>query len=891
MRKTILLLIFFLMTFTGEVRSADFDGDGIPDSSDNCPQDYNPSQSDIDVDGIGDICDVCPFPSEENVSGNYIIDFNDLSELSNMWLSSNSSIVTVDDDCPADFSTIQGAIDAAVDGTVIIAAPGYYVENISFNGKNIVLTSIDPDNSTIVSNTIIDGNSNGSVVTFTGTEGPGCLLTGFTITNGKAMDSGGGIYGSSAQAIISRCIITGNSAPEGKGGGIYEFNGIVTNCSIEDNIARYGGGLADCNGVITHSFIVNNKATSTDLINLSIGGGLCSCDGYITNCTILGNLVLNSTHDGFGGGIADCNGPISNCIIWDNYAPFDPQIFLSPDLTYNCIQNWTDNAENTGNIVSDPCFAEAGYWDLNGTPEDINDDIWIDGDYHLKSQAGRWDLKGHIWIQDDTTSPCVDAGDPNSDYSKELSPHGNRTNIGAYGNTNQASMSPYMEDVPDVVGEKQEISHKVRHLLAYSHKGQIGDTDQIRLADTDVTLILDQTVFELPENTDTASRINVAEIEVNGEALVTYDLSLVGDDATLFEIDPASVDGSGFVILYLKAGAVLDFETNPVLDVTVNVDDPDPGLSPDDTVDLSITITNVNEAPTVTLINTITALPENTDTTHPIKVADIVVTDDGLGSNVLSLSGADASLFHIDGTELFLNAGVSLNLGVDLEVYLSDPSCAAYWQFEEGALGSDSVGTNHLGVYGAQANTSDFIEGEASAEFSGTADRFMCSDSDLDPGFPMKSDGINKDITTIQWIKFTELGPTVNMLWAKYKDGNVVYRLLAYPDGGIRISSGYEGGFINQEHDWFGGLVQADRWYFIASTYQHTDRSYRVQIYDYTADDFLDDDLTGNFDHDIDVGNPGDGYFILSYASPTLSFKGLMDASLRISGWVCSVKV
>jgi len=213
-------------------------------------------------------------------------------------------------------------------------------------------------------------------------------------------------------------------------------------------------------------------------------------------------------------------------------------------------------------------------------------------------------------------------------------------------------------------------------------------------------------------------------------------------------------------------------------------------------------------------------------------------------------------------------------------VYLNDPSCAAYWQFEEGALGSDSVGTNDLYVTGAQANTYDFIEGEASAEFSGTADRLNCSDSDLDPGFPMKSDGINKDITTIQWIKFTQLGPTVNVLWAKYKAGNVVYRLSAYADGRIQISSGYEGGFINQEGDWFGTSVQTDRWYFIASTYQYSDRSYRVRIYDYTADDFLDGDLTGNFDHDIDVGDVGDGFFILSYASPSLSFKGLMDACI-----------
>ncbi|MHC4440485.1 MAG: cadherin-like domain-containing protein, partial [Planctomycetota bacterium] len=213
----------------------------------------------------------------------------------------------------------------------------------------------------------------------------------------------------------------------------------------------------------------------------------------------------------------------------------------------------------------------------------------------------------------------------------------------------------------------------------------------------------------------------------------------------------------------------------------------------------NITIANVNEPPTVALINTITALPENTDTTNPTKVADIVVTDDGLGTNVLSLSGADASLFHIDGNELFLNAGVNLEREVDLEVYLNDPSCAAYWQFEQGELGTDSVGTNNLYVVGAQANTSDFIEGGASAEFSGTADRLMCSDSGLDPGFPMKSDGINKDITTIQWIKFSELGPTINEFWGKYKYRNVVYRLSAYADGRIRISSGYEGEFANQE--------------------------------------------------------------------------------------------
>jgi len=37
----------------------DTDGDGVPDSTDNCPDVVNPDQSDIDDDGIGDVCDSC----------------------------------------------------------------------------------------------------------------------------------------------------------------------------------------------------------------------------------------------------------------------------------------------------------------------------------------------------------------------------------------------------------------------------------------------------------------------------------------------------------------------------------------------------------------------------------------------------------------------------------------------------------------------------------------------------------------------------------------------------------------------------------------------------------------------------------------------------------------
>jgi hypothetical protein len=91
-----------------------------------------------------------------------------------------------------------------------------------------------------------------------------------------------------------------------------------------------------------------------------------------------------------------------------------------------------------GNIDADPCFADQGYWDPNSILSDPNDDFWVDGDYHLKSQAGRWDPNGRTWVKDVVTSPCIDAGDPNSPVGLEPFPNGGRTNMGVYGGTVEA---------------------------------------------------------------------------------------------------------------------------------------------------------------------------------------------------------------------------------------------------------------------------------------------------------------------------------------------------------------------------------------------------------------------------------------------------------------------
>ena len=69
-----------------------------------------------------------------------------------------------------------------------------------------------------------------------------------------------------------------------------------------------------------------------------------------------------------------------------------------------------------------------------------------------------------------------------------------------------------------------------------------------------------------------------------------------------------------------------------------------------------------NLAPTaIALANTTTAVLENTNTATALKVSDILVTDDGLGTNNFTLTGADASFFQIIGSSLYIKAGTVLD--------------------------------------------------------------------------------------------------------------------------------------------------------------------------------------------------------------------------------------
>ncbi|MCK5612242.1 right-handed parallel beta-helix repeat-containing protein [Candidatus Pacearchaeota archaeon] len=181
--------------------------------------------------------------------------------------------------------------------------------------------------------------------------------------SGDVFLSGGGVRGNGAIVEISECVIRDNSTGN-YGGGIFNIDGLITNCKITGNTAGFGGGLADCFGTIRNSLIVENTATY-------YGGGLNNC-ATIINCTIADNTAVDA------GGLETCFNYIANSIIWSN----DPnQMYNCVDPNYSCIQNWTGGG--TGNITSDPMFVDAA-----------NDD------YHLSR-----------------LSPAINAGDLNGSYT------------------------------------------------------------------------------------------------------------------------------------------------------------------------------------------------------------------------------------------------------------------------------------------------------------------------------------------------------------------------------------------------------------------------------------------------------------------------------------------
>jgi len=358
---------------------------------------------------------------------------------------------------PIDYATIQEAIDAAMNGNVVLVDEGTYYENINFRGKAITVAShfLVDGNESHIENTIIDGSQptdpdSASVVTFRNGEDTNSVVCGFTITGGKGTRIlingylkrvGGGVFAHTSDAKIQNNIIESNSIQNNSdswGGGICCFDGdyVIENNTIKDNeinspvinfyslgggiytyslgyvrIANnkildniitapeaWGGGIIPAGQDNDNYFILNNLISGNTL-NVTTGGS-GGIDLYGHSPTVINNVIVNNSAPKGGGAVIENSMPVfsNNTIAYNTSTVRGGGVDItgSNPLMMNCIF-WGNTAPSSPQIFGLATVVysdvEGGYAGLNNIDLNPEFEDTLNLDFQLKN-----------------ISPCIGAG-------------------------------------------------------------------------------------------------------------------------------------------------------------------------------------------------------------------------------------------------------------------------------------------------------------------------------------------------------------------------------------------------------------------------------------------------------------------------------------------------
>jgi Ca2+-binding RTX toxin-like protein len=382
----------------------------------------------------------------------------------------------------------------------------------------------------------------------------------------------------------------------------------------------------------------------------------------------------------------------------------------------------------------------------------------------------------------------------------------------------------------------------------------------------------------------------VAELEaVDPNTGDTFTYQLLDDAGGRFEI----VDGNKLVV---KDGTGLDYEATTSHTVIVKVTDAG-GLSLEQEITVNVTDVDENTAPTVSLANMLAKISENTSTVSRVKVADIVLTDDGLGTNRLSLVGRDRALFEIVGLALFLKAGAALDAAraASLEVAVAvdddalpgspDATSAIYRLAVADVKGLKMIHGTEASQTLSGTSGNDWIDGHGGADTmkGGKGNDIYVVDSADDGVIESRGQGTDKVLSSVNY----SLGSNVENLtltgdgaingtgnsYSNVITGNDAANVLKggsgndklYGQGGndyLHGDSGNDRLYGGDGDDWLDGGSGNDALYGDAGTDSLFGGSGKDALYGGDGDDWLDggsssDALYGDAGHDSLFGGSG----------------------------------
>ena len=287
------------------------------------------------------------------------------------------------------------------------------------------------------------------------------------------------------RSTFTKCTFAENRTP-GDGGALYLYGSPsegdrLVGCVFRRNSARSGGAIVfDGDLEVSDCLFTANEAGTLGGAGVHRGGHTT-----LTNCVFAGNR----SDDRGAAWVSGTRGSleIRNCTFSANYSEKGcylaidslPRVVISNSIlsgetlgvwgeqssiqiAYSCVypaHRCLKRPKQLGGVGSrehaaDPCFADPAIGIRMERRDDIpNDDFFVEGDYHLKSQAGRWDLASESWVrQDDVAAMSSTQDDPNCPVGEEPAPKWRglpQSPERCFGGTAEASKSLSLLNSPD----------------------------------------------------------------------------------------------------------------------------------------------------------------------------------------------------------------------------------------------------------------------------------------------------------------------------------------------------------------------------------------------------------------------------------------------------------